>query len=148
MAEQSLSFRLMTYNVHHCRGTDGLHLPHRIAEVIADIKPDIVALQELDVDRPRTGHIDQPRLIADYLKMDFQFFPCFQIEEEQYGNAVLSHFPMKLIKAHSLPTLRWRRCESRGALSVEIETSQGPFQLITTHLGLSFRERLNQVRDL
>src|SRR5690606_27238808 len=112
------SFRLMTYNVRHCRGTDGLHLPHRIAEVIAELNPDIVALQELDVGRKRTGYIDQARVIADYLKMDFHFFPCFRIEEEQFGNAVLSRFPMDLIKADSLPSLKGWRGEDRGALWV------------------------------
>ena len=37
-------FRVMTYNVHRCRGLDGVWHPERIAEVIAACHPDIVAL--------------------------------------------------------------------------------------------------------
>jgi endonuclease/exonuclease/phosphatase family metal-dependent hydrolase len=44
----------MTYNVHGCVGTDGVHSPERIAEVIATYAPDIVALQELDAGRARS----------------------------------------------------------------------------------------------
>jgi endonuclease/exonuclease/phosphatase family metal-dependent hydrolase len=38
--------RIMTYNIQHCRGSDGQVNPDRILNVIADTAPDIVALQE------------------------------------------------------------------------------------------------------
>ncbi len=38
----------MSYNTHSCVGKDGKSIPLRIAEVISNQKPDIVALQELD----------------------------------------------------------------------------------------------------
>jgi endonuclease/exonuclease/phosphatase family metal-dependent hydrolase len=41
----------MTYNVHGCVGTDGRLDVGRIAAVIGQSRPDIVALQELDVGR-------------------------------------------------------------------------------------------------
>jgi len=52
--------RIMTYNVHRCVGVDGRADPRRIAEVIAAYQPDIVALQELDVGRLRTGALIRP----------------------------------------------------------------------------------------
>ncbi len=45
--------RILTYNVYRCRGTDRRLSPARIAEVIARCRPDIVALQELDIGRAR-----------------------------------------------------------------------------------------------
>lgn len=39
--------RIMTYNIQHCRGSDGQASPDRILNVIADSAPDIVVLQEL-----------------------------------------------------------------------------------------------------
>ena len=45
---------VMTYNVHSCLGMDGKLSPARIARVIAQCNPDVVALQELDVRRART----------------------------------------------------------------------------------------------
>ena len=40
------TIRIATYNVHACVGTDGRHDPSRVAGVINEIDPDIVALQE------------------------------------------------------------------------------------------------------
>jgi endonuclease/exonuclease/phosphatase family metal-dependent hydrolase len=39
--------RIMTYNIKHCRGSDGQVNPDRILNVIADAAPDIVVLQEV-----------------------------------------------------------------------------------------------------
>lgn len=40
--------RLASYNLHKCRGMTGPHAPRRNLEVIAALKPDIIALQEVD----------------------------------------------------------------------------------------------------
>jgi endonuclease/exonuclease/phosphatase family metal-dependent hydrolase len=141
--------RVMTYNVHSCRGMDGRLSPDRIAKVIAHYDPDIVALQELDVGRSRTGDIDQAREIARTLDMTYHFHPAFRLEEEQYGDAVLSHHSMRLVKADGLPALpKARYLEPRGALWVSITINGKDLQLINTHLGLSRRERLLQVEAL
>eukprot|EP01036_Dinobryon_divergens_P054167 gene54167-72393_t len=55
--------RLVTYNVHRCVGIDRRLDVERIAGVIAELEPDIVCLQELDVGRARTGGVDQARAI-------------------------------------------------------------------------------------
>ena len=49
--------RIVTWNVHRCVGRDGVCSPARVARVLASLQPDIVALQELDVRRARTGRI-------------------------------------------------------------------------------------------
>ena len=56
--------RILTYNVHRCVGTDRRLDVARVAEVIAAQSPDIVALQELDVGRARTGGVDQAHRLA------------------------------------------------------------------------------------
>ena len=40
-------FRVVTYNVHKCRGLDRRVRPARIAEVLREINADIIALQEV-----------------------------------------------------------------------------------------------------
>jgi endonuclease/exonuclease/phosphatase family metal-dependent hydrolase len=149
------TLRLMTYNVHICRGMDGKVSPERIARVIAHYDPDIVALQELDVGRLRTGGVHQAQLIAQLLEMEFHFHPALTIEEEKYGDAVLSRLPMRLVKATGLPGLARRGRlvrrpfrEPRGALWVAVGVNGGEVQLINTHLGLSRRERLLQTDAL
>lgn len=146
-AEQTI--RVMTYNVHSCIGLEGKLSPRRIARVIAQSQPDIVALQELDVGRANTGKIDQAHAIAQALGMEFHFAPTIHIEEEQYGNAILSRFPMELVKSELLPTPDLRQAESRGAIWVKIAVGAGGFlQLINTHLGLSTKERRGQLETL
>lgn len=142
-------FRVMTYNVHSCVGMDGKLSPRRIARVIARYQPDVVALQEVDVGRSRSGQADQARLIAEHLEMDFHFNPTVQVEEEAYGDCVLSRLPMRLVKAGRLPSLRdGDGREPRGALWVKVEFNGSTIDLVNTHLGLNMRERLRQVRAL
>lgn len=140
--------RLMTYNVHGCIGTDRRLLPLRIAAVIEEQEPDIVALQELDVCRPRTGRVDQARLIADHLEMDVHFHPAWQVEEEQFGDAILSRLPMRLVHKGSLRTAKPKRWERRGALWAAIRAGEHEIQFLNTHLGLQPVERQRQAELL
>lgn len=140
----SPELRIMTYNVHSCIGTDRRHDPGRIAEVIAACAPDVVALQELDVGRLRTGHTDQAAIIAQHLRMNGHFHPALELEEEKYGDAILSTFPTRLIKAGGLPSIG----EPRGAIWVEIDCGGRSVQIVNTHLGLRRRERMAQAAVL
>lgn len=143
------SLRVMTYNVHSCIGMDGKLDVERIARVIARAHPDVVALQELDVERLRTGGMDQAQLLARYLEMKFHFHPALLVEEERYGDAVLTHLPLRLVKAAALPGLADKpQLEPRGALWVAIEFGGREIQLINTHLGLHPRERTAQITAL
>jgi endonuclease/exonuclease/phosphatase family metal-dependent hydrolase len=148
-AVASKTLRVMSYNVHGCVGMDGHLSPSRIARVIAQYDPHIVAMQELDVGRRRSGGLDQAQLIAGYLNMDHHFHPTLRIEEESFGDAVLSAYPLKLVKRQSL--LRHPRfsfLEPRGALWVEVEFEGRPVQLINTHLGLLKQERALHTEEL
>jgi len=141
--------RVMTYNVHGCVGADGKLDVGRIAAVIGQARPDIVALQELDVGRARSGGIDQAHAIATRLGMSFHFNSALSVEEERYGDAILTALPPRLVKSGPLPTPpRLRRLEPRGALWVRIETGGGPLQVINTHLGLLPQEQKTQVACL
>lgn len=141
--------RVMTYNAHSCMGIDGKISPRRVARVISRFHPDLVALQEVDVGRPRTRRADQARMIAEYLEMDYFFHPTIQIAEEAYGDCVLSRLPMRLVKSEILPSLPdGNSHEPRGALWVAVELGEHTIHLVNTHLGLSGRERLLQMQAL
>jgi endonuclease/exonuclease/phosphatase family metal-dependent hydrolase len=145
----SKTLRVMSYNVHGCVGMDGHLSPGRIARVIAQYDPHIVALQELDVGRRRSGGLDQAERIASCLNMDHHFHPTLRIAEESFGDAVLSVFPLKLIKRQSLLRHpRYAFLEPRGALWVQVEFNGKTIQLINTHLGLMKQERLLHTEEL
>ena len=141
--------RVATYNVHGCRGMDARRSEQRIAEVIAMLDVDVIGLQELDLNRRRSAGVDQAALIADQLGWHRFFHPALRREDEQYGDAILSRYPMKLRKAQELPSVTTRVCpESRAAIWMEIETPGGAVQVINTHLGLGRRERFMQAQLL
>ncbi|MBL0713236.1 MAG: endonuclease/exonuclease/phosphatase family protein, partial [Desulfosarcina sp.] len=143
------TLRIMTYNIHSCIGMDSKISPERIARVIARYSPDIVALQELDVGRARTNRVDQVDLIAHYLQMDYHFLPTIQVRKGLYGNAILTHFPMRQVRADKLPGLPAKpRLEPRGGLWVAIKAGGSEIQFINTHLGLRPKERHVQAEAL
>ncbi len=144
------TLRVMTYNVHSCTGMDGKVDAGRIARLIARARPDVVALQELDVGRARSHGLHQVQLIARSLAMTFHFHASLCIEEERYGDAILTCLPMRLVKAGRLPGLDGKpHLESRGALWVAIDLhGHTILPIINTHLGLYQRERMTQVEAL
>jgi endonuclease/exonuclease/phosphatase family metal-dependent hydrolase len=132
--------RVLTYNVHGCVGIDGRHDPLRIARVIADCGADIVALQELDVQRGRSRGIDQPRSIAESLGMHVQFSAARECDGGSYGNAVLSRHPIEAVRGASLPQ-RGARWEQRALQWVRVHAAGLSLNVLNTHLGLDARER-------
>jgi endonuclease/exonuclease/phosphatase family metal-dependent hydrolase len=137
--------RIVTYNVHRCIGNDRRLDVGRVADVLAMLEPDIVALQELDVGRARTGGVDQAHEIAKRLDMACHFNAALTVEEERYGDAILTAFPERLMQVGPLPGYdRMRSLEPRGALWVEVEVGGTPVQVINTHLGLVPREQQAQ----
>ncbi|PZO01300.1 MAG: endonuclease [Alphaproteobacteria bacterium] len=141
--------RLLTYNVHRCVGTDRQLDVARVAAVIAEHEPDIVCLQELDVGRARTGHVDQAGEIARRLSMAVRFNPAMRIEAEEYGDAILTPHPETLVKAGPLPTVRGvPGLEPRGAVWAQIGIDGARLNIVTTHLGLVPREQRLQAAAL
>jgi endonuclease/exonuclease/phosphatase family metal-dependent hydrolase len=141
--------RIMTYNVHRCVGVDRKLDPGRIAAVIAQARPDIVALQEVDVGRSRTGGVDQAHAIAARLGMAFHFNAALKVQEEQYGDAILTSGAISLVKAGALPgSPAIERLEPRGALWVDIQIGAQSVQVLNTHLGLVPHEQRAQARAL
>jgi endonuclease/exonuclease/phosphatase family metal-dependent hydrolase len=140
------SLRVMTYNVHGCVGVDRrLDVP-RVARVIAASGADVVALQELDVGRPRSHGVDQPRALAQRLGMEHVFYASRTCEGGRYGNAVLSRLPLALVRAGALP--RAAACEDRAVQWVEVRAGRAVLNVLNTHLGLDHDERERQVSAL
>lgn len=143
------SFRLMSYNVHSCIGTDGRVSPRRIARVIAEQNPDIVAVQEVEHGRARSRQEDQTALLAEALGFHFAFCAAIEIGNERYGHAVLSRHPIEVVKMGILPSpTRALWPERRAALWTRLEIDGRRLHLLTTHLGLSRAERLQQIEAI
>ncbi len=148
--DPDLPLRVMTYNIHSCVGIDGKVRPERIARVINGFDPDLVAVQEVDAHRPRSGRHDQSQLIADHLRMGHAFHAMFEEQKERYGIAIFSKHPFTLVKSGFL-TLAAPRLfrEARGAIWVKLEfEGRPPVHFINTHFGLGLKERRLQAEEL
>ena len=122
----------------------------RIARVLEHCDADVVALQELDVMKVRTGRFDQLSEIARSLGMRHQlFYPAMSAADEHYGDALLSRLPLRLVRAAALPGSHLKpHLEQRGALWAAVEWNGGEVQVVNTHLGLLAAERRLQVECL
>lgn len=142
-------FRILSYNVHACIGIDKLHAPDRVAHVIAACKPDIVALQEIDVGRARSGGIDQAHTLAQLLGMKAHFNPSTQNGAEHYGDAILTALPIRRIRTGRLPGFHDRiKVEPRGALWASVDVGGVEVQVVNTHLGVWPHEQMLQLTTL
>lgn len=119
----AIEYRVLTYNIHHGRGMDGRVDLERIAAVIRSAKPDLVALNEVDRGANRSGNIDQPAELARLTGLHAAFEKNIDYDGGQYGNAVLSRFPIADVENIPLPSQY--RGEQRGMLVVELHPQEG-----------------------
>ena len=134
--------KIVTYNVHKCRGMDGRTLVRRIVDVLGSIDADIVALQE--VFASEHGRHSQAEMIAEALEHELAFGRTRHLAGRPYGNAILSRWP---IRSFSNFSLRWTRREQRGCIRADIETPLGVVHVFNIHMGTSYFERRHQIRS-
>lgn len=84
--------RVLTYNIHHGEGVDGVFDYERLAGVIKSADPDLVALQEVDRATGRSSGIDQAAVLAELTGMGYYFAQAMPYDGGGYGEAVLSRF--------------------------------------------------------
>jgi endonuclease/exonuclease/phosphatase family metal-dependent hydrolase len=135
--------RIATYNIHGAIGSDGVFMPRRIADVIAELDADIVALQEVPL-----GGRDAPDVLPmlhDAADMSAIAGPTLDTPGRRYGNAVLTRLPVRGTRTLNLS---FGRREARGALDVDVASAGGLLRIVATHLGLSARERRAQIASL
>jgi len=127
------TLRVLTYNIHHGEGTDEQFDYERLARVINDLSPDIVALQEVDRGTGRASGVDQAKLLGKLCQMHHAYGQAMPYQGGQYGEAILSRFPIQEVLVHPLPYQLER--EPRAALEVRVEVEGiGPLAFVGTHL--------------
>ena len=139
--------RVVTWNIHHGRGLDGRVDLERIARVLEPLDADLLALQELDAGRARTGGVDQSAALAARLGMRAIFYEAFEDDDGgRYGHALLTRSAPTRTTLAPLP--RWPLREPRGLIDARVDTRLGPVRAMSTHLGLLELERIRQARAI
>ena len=101
------SLRVMTYNIYGARATSPANAADldAIAEVIRRQNPDFVTLNEVDVFTNRTGKdVHQARDLAEKLGMEWHFSKAIDRDGGEYGDAVLSKYPILEKRSYRLPS--------------------------------------------
>lgn len=130
--------RILTYNVHKCRGLDGRTSVPRIAEVLREIDAGVIALQEVFAHQAETisAELGLPYVLGENRKH----------RGFGYGNVVLSRHPIRESRNYDL-SVSGR--EQRGCLRADISVNGGPLiHVFNVHLGTAFLERRHQGRRL
>jgi endonuclease/exonuclease/phosphatase family metal-dependent hydrolase len=94
--------RVMDYNIHQGFNIKGFLDLESIARVIERSGADVVCLQEVSRGWVINGSADTLLWLSDRLNMDYLFMPA---SDAVWGNAVLSRYPLKLLKSGFLPRL-------------------------------------------
>lgn len=170
--------RIATFNILHGRTVgDGVH-PSRLTECIKRLDPDILALQEVDLEQQRSGRADLTAVAAEAMgAVTHRFVAAIAgtpgatwmaaTGEEQpgtaaYGIALLSRFPATSWQVVRLPRIPVRfpmylpgpnkvmivNEEPRAAVIAQLDTPLGPMSVANTHLSFVPGWNRRQLRRL
>jgi endonuclease/exonuclease/phosphatase family metal-dependent hydrolase len=132
-----MTLTVATYNIHRCAGLDRRVDLERIADVLNEINPDLVGIQEI------LG--PQADALAERLEMQIVMGPTNRLNGLPYGNAVLTRLPIQSSRTFDLS---WRAREPRGGIRLDLTMEDSLLHVFNVHFGLKIRERADQVRAL
>ena len=151
--EELKSIRVLCYNIHYGQGNDGVYDVERLAKVIEATKPDLVALQEIDVMVERSGRVHQIRELGKLTGMASRYGPTQHYQGGLYGNGVLSRLPILDVVIQPLPyteATEEKVTYPRAAIAVTVEAPDGkPLRLVSTHFQHNLEpDRIEQAKRI
>ncbi|CAN5190601.1 endonuclease/exonuclease/phosphatase family protein [soil metagenome] len=159
-----IALRVATFNILHGRTVGGEVDPDRLRESVQRLDPDILALQEVDLDQERSGRADLTAVAAEAMgAVAHRFVAAIsgtpgttwiaatgreQPGTAAYGIALLSRFPASSWQVLRLPRIPTRfpmylpgtnrvmivNEEPRAAVVAQFDTPLGPLTVANTHL--------------
>ena len=152
--------KIVTYNIQYSKGQDDRVDPDRIASEIQGA--DVMALQEVDRHWPRTGNVDQVAEIRKHFPEHYCVYgPGVDMHAEtaspadparrQFGNLVLSRYPVVFSRNHLLPKLGSIDALSvqRSSLETTLDVNGTLLRVSSLHLShLSTADRMPQVERI
>jgi len=144
-AARQPALRILAYNIKHGLGMDGVIDLERVGNLIRELDPDIVALQEIDSAVERSSRVDQASRLGELTGMHSVFGAFFDYQGGRYGMALLSRFPIESYANHWLP----EGTEPRTGLAARIRLDSGQEIIVVgIHLYRTPEQRLAQASGL
>ena len=126
--------KLMSYNIRNAKGMDNVRNIQRIANVINNEAPDVVAIQELDSMTTRSNQTYVLAEVAERTQMIANYAPAISFQGGKYGIGILSKEKPLNIRTFPLPG----REEKRMLMVAEFKD----YFFACTHLSLTEEDRL------
>ncbi|MEX2115737.1 MAG: endonuclease/exonuclease/phosphatase family protein [Bacteroidota bacterium] len=132
------TFRVMTVNVHHDDSSDNRVDARRIADVIKEVNPDLVALQGVRRSVVQSETFDVLTTLSDLTGMAYAFGEVRADNERRFGNGFLTRHPI-LEEQNTLYPLNTSGTQN-GLLGLLLDFRGSEIKVMNTHLDESADE--------
>lgn len=136
-AQSGTTLRMMSYNVRNAIGLDQATNYQRVANVINNARPDVVAIQELDSVTARSNRTNVLNELALRTQMYSCFAPAIEYDGGKYGIGLLSKEKPLRFRSLSLPGSE----EKRALLIAEFND----YIYCCVHLSLTEEDRMKSI---
>jgi len=142
---------VLSWNIRHGRGLDGVVNLDRIAKEILRAGVDIAILNEVDNNwGPRSGYANQPELLGRLTGLNVAYFASLERlglnGYRQYGNVILSKYPIVIQGGFTLP--KSFGTESRTVNRVVVDLGGEHITVYGTHLTIVRKDTLKQITEI
>jgi endonuclease/exonuclease/phosphatase family metal-dependent hydrolase len=125
--------RLATFNIKNGETADGACDPDVLAGACRSLRADVLALQEVDRDAPRSGGVDQTGLVAAGSGLTGLYAPARRLHQGgEYGNALLARGSIGDVEHVKLPVAPNK--EARAAVLAGATVDGVTLSVAATHL--------------
>jgi len=142
--DSSRVLRVMSFNIFHGETMKGDFNLEQIARVIRQAKPDLVALQEVDLYTGRSSGRDLAGELGLLTRMLPLFGMAMPFDGGEYGEGILSRYSFLMTRNHALPSGEGK--EPRSALEARVVLKSGDtIAFVGTHFDHTGEvDRINQ----
>lgn len=142
----AVAFRVATWNIHRCVGTDARFAPERVAAVIASLDVDIIGLQEVGWYYGDENGVDQFAYLAEATGL--VLYPALVKDHThaRFGNALLTRLPVEQVDA--LDVSQPLHTPRGGLMAVLRLSEKIRVRVVVAHLGLDPWERGRQCAQI
>lgn len=134
--------RVLTYNIRLALDSS----LERIADVITELSPDLVCLQEVGRFWGMGEPVDMRSVLMELTDIPYGFFvPALQEGRAQYGITILSRHPIHIVARRPLPR---RVDEPRVMAQCEVLAPGRSISLVTSHVSVCPEDRALQLSML
>lgn len=140
--------KIITFNVAHGKGMDGIVDIKRQCDMIRKYNPDIVFLQEIDMYTKRAGDMNQIREFSKEMGLYYCSMESnITLEDGYYGDGIISRFPISFSTNYLMPLTDINH-EQRGILCNRISFGTTKINLFSVHLSTYRDERILAAKEM